>query len=60
MHFTSVLAVAASLLTLGLAADPLAFTSWPQDIAAGKPLTLTWAGAVPNQVGDQQPIVLSK
>ncbi|KAJ6015329.1 hypothetical protein N7540_009920 [Penicillium herquei] len=49
MHFTSVLAVAASLLSLGLAADPLAFTSWPQDIAAGKPLTLTWTGAVTDQ-----------
>ncbi|KAJ5719918.1 hypothetical protein N7493_006796 [Penicillium malachiteum] len=49
MHLTSVLAVAASLLSLGLAADPLAFTSWPQDISAGKPLTLTWTGAVSDQ-----------
>ncbi|KAJ5731502.1 uncharacterized protein N7483_006010 [Penicillium malachiteum] len=49
MHFTSVLAVAASLLSLGLAADPLSFTSWPSDIAAGKPLTLTWTGAVTDQ-----------
>ncbi|KAJ5708496.1 hypothetical protein N7488_008297 [Penicillium malachiteum] len=49
MLLTSVLAVAASLLSLGLAADPLAFTSWPQDIAAGKPLTLTWTGAVSDQ-----------
>ncbi|KAJ5763030.1 hypothetical protein N7533_001711 [Penicillium manginii] len=49
MHFSRVLAVSASLITLGLAADPLAFTSWPQDVAAGKPVTLTWAGAVPGQ-----------
>ena len=44
------LAVSASFITLGLATDPLAFTSWPQDVAAGKPITLTWAGAVPDQV----------
>ncbi|KAK5788398.1 hypothetical protein VI817_009356 [Penicillium citrinum] len=44
-----VLAISASFMTLGLAADPLAFTSWPQDVAAGKPVTLTWAGAVPDQ-----------
>ncbi|KAJ5660418.1 hypothetical protein N7507_006869 [Penicillium longicatenatum] len=45
MHFTTILAVSASLVTLGYAADPLSFTSWPADIAAGKPVTLTWAGA---------------
>lgn len=50
MHFSKVLAISASFITLGLAADPLAFTSWPQDVAAGKPVTLTWAGAVPDQV----------
>ncbi|KAJ5222866.1 uncharacterized protein N7469_009106 [Penicillium citrinum] len=49
MHFSKVLALSASFMTLGLAADPLAFTSWPQDVAAGKPVTLTWAGAVPDQ-----------
>lgn len=49
MHFSRVLAVSASFITLGLAADPLAFTSWPKDVAAGKPVTLTWAGAVPDQ-----------
>ncbi|KAJ5404217.1 hypothetical protein N7509_004088 [Penicillium cosmopolitanum] len=49
MHFSRVLAVSASFIALGLAADPLAFTSWPQDVAAGKPVTLTWAGAVPGQ-----------
>ncbi|KAJ5097729.1 hypothetical protein N7456_008450 [Penicillium angulare] len=49
MHFSTVLAASASLLTLALAADPLSFTSWPQDVQAGKPLTLTWAGAVADQ-----------
>ncbi|OQE26520.1 hypothetical protein PENSTE_c005G00033 [Penicillium steckii] len=49
MYFSKVLAVSASFITLGLAADPLAFTSWPQEVAAGKPVTLTWAGAVPDQ-----------
>ncbi|KAJ5290984.1 hypothetical protein N7478_000235 [Penicillium angulare] len=48
MHFSTVLAASATLLTLALA-DPLSFTSWPQDVQAGKPLTLTWAGAVTNQ-----------
>ncbi|KAJ5802068.1 uncharacterized protein N7503_004518 [Penicillium pulvis] len=48
MHFTTILAVSASLLTLGYAADPLSFTSWPADIAAGKPVTLTWTGANTN------------
>lgn len=50
MHFTSVLAVSASLLALGYAAEPLAFTSFPKDIQAGKPVTLTWAGAATNEV----------
>lgn len=50
MHFNSVLAVSATLFALGLAADPLAFTSWPKDVQAGKPVTLTWAGAVTDQV----------
>ncbi|KAJ5117256.1 hypothetical protein N7448_004194 [Penicillium atrosanguineum] len=49
MHFNSVLAVSATLFALGLAADPLAFTSWPKDVQAGKPVTLTWAGAAPDQ-----------
>lgn len=49
MHFSGVLAVSACF-ALGYAADQLAFTSWPKDVAAGKPLTLTWAGAEPNQV----------
>jgi hypothetical protein len=32
MHFSkSVLAVTASLVSLGLAADPLSFTSWPKE-----------------------------
>jgi type IV pilus biogenesis protein CpaD/CtpE len=50
MHFNSVLAVSATLFALGLATDPLAFTSWPKDVRAGKPVTLTWEGAVPDQV----------
>ncbi|KAJ5232971.1 hypothetical protein N7468_005927 [Penicillium chermesinum] len=49
MRFTAVLATSASLITLGYATDPLAFTSWPADIAAGKPVTLTWAGGAPDQ-----------
>ncbi|KAJ5085295.1 hypothetical protein N7532_010066 [Penicillium argentinense] len=49
MHFSNVLAVSASLIALGYAADPLAFTSWPKEVAAGKPVTLTWAGATANQ-----------
>lgn len=51
MHFSRVLAVSASFIALGLAADPLAFTSWPEDVSAGKPVTLTWAGADPGKVG---------
>lgn len=51
MHLSTVLAVSASLFAVGYAADPsLAFTSWPKDIQAGKPVTLTWAGADPNEV----------
>lgn len=50
MRFTSVLAVSASLLAVGYAAEPLAFNSWPSDIQAGKPVTLTWSGADPHQV----------
>ncbi|KAJ5371808.1 hypothetical protein N7517_003814 [Penicillium concentricum] len=47
MYFSkSVIAVMASLVTLGLAADPLSFTSWPKEpLEAGKPVTLTWIGA---------------
>ncbi|KAJ9482430.1 hypothetical protein VN97_g10997 [Penicillium thymicola] len=50
MHFSkSVIAVTASLMSVGLAADPLSFTSWPKDpLEAGKPVTLTWTGADPN------------
>ncbi|KAJ6103409.1 hypothetical protein N7486_005836 [Penicillium sp. IBT 16267x] len=48
MHFATILAVSASLITLGYAADPLSFTSWPADIAAGKPVTLTWTGGNTN------------
>lgn len=52
MYFSpSVIAVVASLMTLGLAADPLSFTSWPKEpLEAGKPVTLTWTGADPDQV----------
>ncbi|KAJ5124906.1 uncharacterized protein N7515_008731 [Penicillium bovifimosum] len=51
MHFSQkVIAVMATLMTLGLAADPLSFTSWPKEpLEAGKPVTLTWTGAVPDQ-----------
>lgn len=50
MHFASVLAVSVSLLAVGYAAEPLAFTSFPDDIQAGKPVTLTWEGAADNEV----------
>lgn len=52
MHFSkSVLAVTASLVSLGLAADPLSFTSWPKEpLEPGKPVTLTWTGATPDEV----------
>lgn len=50
MHVTSILAVSASLLAMGYAVEPLAFTNWPKDIQAGKPVTLTWAGATTNEV----------
>lgn len=50
MRFTAILAASASLVTLCYAVDPLAFTSWPADISAGKPVTLTWAGGVTDQV----------
>lgn len=56
MHFTSVLAVSASLLALGYAAEPLAFTNWPKNIQAGKPITLAWTGAATNEVR-RQPLV---
>ncbi|KAJ5520884.1 hypothetical protein N7463_001337 [Penicillium fimorum] len=51
MYFSrSVIAIVASLVTLGLAADPLAFTSWPKKpLEAGKPVTLTWIGADPDK-----------
>ncbi|CAI7590528.1 unnamed protein product [Penicillium glandicola] len=51
MYFSkAVIAVTASLVTLGLAADPLAFTSWPKEpLEAGKAVTLTWTGAAPDQ-----------
>ncbi|KAJ5765714.1 hypothetical protein N7520_005273 [Penicillium odoratum] len=49
MHFATILAVSASIFTLGCVADPLSFTSWPADIAAGKPVTLTWTGAATNE-----------
>ncbi|KAJ5153803.1 uncharacterized protein N7500_009242 [Penicillium coprophilum] len=47
MYFSkSVIAAMASLVALGLAADPLSFTSWPKEpLQAGKPVTLTWIGA---------------
>lgn len=50
MHFTNVLAVSATLLALGFAAEPLAFNSWPSEVQAGKPVTLTWSGANPHKV----------
>lgn len=52
MHFSqSLIAVTASLVSLGLAADPLSFTSWPKDpLEPGKPVTLTWTGADPDVV----------
>ncbi|KAJ5593297.1 hypothetical protein N7537_010201 [Penicillium hordei] len=51
MHFSkSVIAVTASIVSVGLAADPLSFTSWPKEpLKAGKPVTLTWTGADPDQ-----------
>ncbi|KAJ6186473.1 hypothetical protein N7519_007774 [Penicillium mononematosum] len=51
MHFSkSVVAVTASLVSLGLAADPLSFTSWPKEpLEPGKPVTLTWTGATPDE-----------
>lgn len=52
MYFSkSVVAVMASLMSLGLAVDPLSFTSWPKEpLEAGKPVTLTWTGATPDHV----------
>lgn len=52
MHFSkSVIAVTASLVSVGLAADPLSFTSWPKEpLEAGKPVTLTWTGATADVV----------
>ncbi|OQE13340.1 hypothetical protein PENFLA_c050G08183 [Penicillium flavigenum] len=51
MHFSKrVVAVTASLVSLGLAADPLSFTSWPKEpLEPGKPVTLTWTGATPDE-----------
>ncbi|KAJ5817203.1 hypothetical protein N7447_009436 [Penicillium robsamsonii] len=51
MHFSkSVIAIMASLVTLGLASNPLRFTSWPKEpLEAGKPVTLTWIGADADQ-----------
>lgn len=61
MHFSnSVIAVTASLVSLGLAADPLSFTSWPKDpLQPGKPITLTWIGADPDLVKRISPDVES-
>lgn len=50
MHVTNVLAVSATLLAVAYANEPLAFTAWPKDIQAGKPVTLTWEGGAPDQV----------
>lgn len=52
MHFSkSVITLTASLVSLGLAADPLIFTSWPHEpLEPGKPVTLTWTGADPGLV----------
>lgn len=50
MHFTGVLAVSASLFAIAYANAPLAFTAWPKDIQAGKPVTLTWTGGATDQV----------
>ncbi|CDM33037.1 hypothetical protein DTO013E5_5763 [Penicillium roqueforti] len=51
MYFSKgVIAVTASFVSLGLAADPLSFTSWPKEpLQPGKPVTLTWTGATPGQ-----------
>ncbi|CAG8126110.1 unnamed protein product [Penicillium nalgiovense] len=51
MHFSkSVVAITASLVSLCLAADPLSFTSWPKEpLEPGKPVTLTWTGATPDE-----------
>lgn len=46
----SILAVSASLFSLGYAADGVSFTNWPKEIQAGKPVTLTWAGGASDQV----------
>ncbi|KAJ5781143.1 hypothetical protein N7457_006303 [Penicillium paradoxum] len=55
MYFSyKTIAVMASLMTLGLAADPLSFTSWPKDpLEAGKPVTLTWTGAA-----EDKPVII--
>ena len=50
MRFTSFLAASASLFAVVYANAPLAFTAWPSDIQAGKPVTLTWEGGAPDQV----------
>ncbi|KAJ5328773.1 hypothetical protein N7452_009163 [Penicillium brevicompactum] len=51
MYFSpALIAATASLLTLGLAADPLSFNSWPKEpLQPGKPITLTWSGGDPSQ-----------
>ncbi|EPS31511.1 hypothetical protein PDE_06466 [Penicillium oxalicum 114-2] len=49
MRFTSFLAASASLFAVVYANAPLAFTAWPSDIQAGKPVTLTWEGGAPDQ-----------
>ncbi|KAJ5971341.1 Cell wall beta-glucan synthesis [Penicillium vulpinum] len=50
MYFSKSIALTASFVTLALAGDPLAFTSWPKEpLEAGKPVTLTWIGAAPDQ-----------
>ncbi|KAJ5625513.1 hypothetical protein N7510_001822 [Penicillium lagena] len=60
MHFsTSVIAISASLFSVGLAANTaLSFTSFPTDIEAGKPVTLTWTGGNPGEgnAGDLQDV----
>jgi hypothetical protein len=52
MHFsTGVIAISASLFSVSLAASSaLSFTSFPTEIQAGKPVTLTWTGGNPGEV----------
>jgi hypothetical protein len=51
MHFFKTLLAGAALVASSvLAQEPLVFTTFPSNVVAGTPVTVTWAGGNPNEV----------